>query len=131
MTKVKSRKVRIMKTIKQLLIVIGLVSALSICAQTMIEQPQLQMQSTSIMMGSGSHLPQAAIEGVTTTYTPGASNVPSGPHRALDNDDREDAEGTGSNADPFPDPIGDAILPLLLLAVGYVAIVTRKKRTAN
>ena len=114
-----------MKTIKQLLIVIGLVSALTICAQTMIEQPQLQMQSTSIMAGSGSHLPQAAIEGVTTTYTP------SGPHRALDNDDIEDAGGTGSNADPYPDPIGDAILPLALLAAAYMLFLARKKHAAN
>jgi hypothetical protein len=114
-----------MKTIKQLLIVIGLVSALTICAQTMVEQPQLQMQSTSIMAGSGSHLPQAAIEGVTTTYTPG------GPHRALDNDDIEDAGGTGSNADPYPDPIGDAILPLALLAAAYMLFLARKKHAAN
>lgn len=77
------------------------------------------------MMGSGSHLPQAAIEGVTTTYTP------SGPHRVLEEDDREDAEGTGSNADPFPDPIGDAILPLALLAAAYLVFVARKKRAAN
>lgn len=120
-----------MKTMKQLLIVVGLVSALTICAQTMVEQPQLQMQSTSVMMGSGSHLPQAAIEGVTTTYTPSASNAPSGPHRALDKDDIEDAGGTGSNADPYPDPIGDAILPLALLAAAYLLFLARKKRTAN
>ena len=116
-----------MKTIKQLLIVIGLVSALTICAHTMVEQPQLQMQSTSIMMGSGSHLPQAAIAGVTTTYTPGASNVPSGPHRAKEEGDTPPSDPNG----PMEDPIGDAVLPLLLLVVGYVAIVTRKKRTAN
>ena len=118
-----------MKTIKQLLIVIGLVSALSICAQTMVEQPQLQMQSTSIMMGSGSHLPQAAIEGVTTTYTPGASNIPSGPHRAPA-EGEEDTPPKDPNG-PMEDPIGDAILPLALLAAAYVLFLARKKHAAN
>ena len=117
-----------MKTMKQLLIVIGLVSALTICAQTMVEQPQLQMQSTSIMMGSGSHLPQAAIEGVTTTYTPGASNVPSGPHRAAADDDTPPQENPPG---PNEDPIGDAILPLALLAAAYVLFLARKKHAAN
>lgn len=118
-----------MKTMKQLLIVIGLVSALTICAQTMVEQPQLQMQSTSIMMGSGSHLPQAAIEGVTTTYTPSASNIPSGPRRAAakEDDDTPPSDPPGPNEDP----IGDAILPLALLAAAYVLFLARKKRAAN
>ena len=116
-----------MKTMKQLLIVIGLVSALTICAQTMVEQPQLQMQSTSIMMGSGSHLPQAAIEGVTTTYTPGASNIPSGPHRGKADGDDTPSDPPGPNEDP----IGDAILPLALLAAAYVLFLARKKRAAN
>lgn len=118
-----------MKTMKQLLIVIGLVSALTICAQTMVEQPQLQMQSTSIMAGSGSHLPQAAIEGVTTTYTPGASNVPSGPRRAA----AEEEGDTPPQDPPGPneDPIGDAILPLALLAAAYVLFLARKKSAAN
>lgn len=117
-----------MKTMKQLLIVIGLVSALTICAQTMVEQPQLQMQSTSIMMGSGSHLPQAAIEGVTTTYTPSASNIPSGPHRGkAEDDDTPPQDPPGPNEDP----IGDAILPLALLAAAYLLFLARKKRAAN
>lgn len=116
-----------MKTMKQLLIVIGLVSALTICAQTMVEQPQLQMQSTSIMAGSGSHLPQAAIEGVTTTYTPGASNIPSGPHRGKADDDTPPSDPNG----PMEDPIGDAILPLALLAAAYVLFLARKKHAAN
>lgn len=117
-----------MKTMKQLLIVIGLVSALTICAQTMVEQPQLQMQSTSIMMGSGSHLPQAAIEGVTTTYTPGASNVPSGPHRGKADDDTPPQENPPG---PNEDPIGDAILPLALLAAAYMLFLARKKHAAK
>ena len=116
-----------MKTIKQLLIVIGLVSALTICAQTMVEQPQLQMQSTSIMMGSGSHLPQAAIEGVTTTYTPSASNAPSGPHRAKEEGDTPPQNPPGPNENP----VGDAILPLALLAAAYVLFLARKKHAAN
>lgn len=116
-----------MKTIKQLLIVIGLVSVLTVSAQTFVEQPCAQMQSTSIMMGSGSHLPQAAIAGVTTTYTPGASNVPSGPHRAKEEGDTPPSDPNG----PMEDPIGDAILPLALLAAAYVLFLARKKHAAN
>lgn len=120
-----------MKTIKQLLIVIGLVSALTICAQTMAQQPQMQMQSTSIMMGSGSHLPQAAIEGVTTTYTPSASNISSGPHRAAAKEDDEEDTPPQDPPGPNEDPIGDAILPLALLAAAYVLFLARKKHAAN
>ena len=52
-----------MKAMKQLLIVIGLMSILSLSAQTLTEYPVAQMHSTSAMVGSGSALPSAASTG--------------------------------------------------------------------
>lgn len=114
-----------MKTMKQLLIVIGLVSALTICAQTMVEQPQLQMQSTSIMMGSGSHLPQAAIEGVTTTDLL-SNSTNSGPRR-IGGGNSGGGEGPENPDDVWATPLGD--MPwvwIALLAAGYAIYMRRK-----
>lgn len=114
-----------MKTMKQLLIVIGLVSALTICAQTMVEQPQLQMQSTSIMMGSGSHLPQAAIEGVTTTDLL-SNSTNSGPRR-IGGGNSGGGDGPENPDDVWATPLGD--MPwvwIALLAAGYAIYMRRK-----
>ena len=114
-----------MKTMKQLLIVIGLVSALTICAQTMVEQPQLQMQSTSIMMGSGSHLPQAAIEGVTTTDLL-SNSTNSGPRR-IGGGNSGGGDGPENPDDVWATPLGD--MPrvwIALLAAGYAIYLRRK-----
>ena len=112
------------KTLRYLLSMIAVVSVLSLSAQTFAQQPEAQMQSTSVMQGSGSNLPNAAVQGVSTTYDnsmPDKRNV-SGPRRS---------GRPGDNADPVPDPIGDAVLPLLLLALSYMVMrVARKRRGA-
>ena len=72
-------------------------------------------QSTSAMFLSGSSLPLAAATGTKTTYD-NSIIIPTGPKRARPED----------NNDPYLNPIGDAILPLLLFAMGYVVIVARK-----
>lgn len=111
----------IMKAMKSLLIVLGLASVLSISAQTFAEQPTVQMHSTSAMMSSGSELPQAAVTGVSTTYTSngvGSTYTPTGPQR--DNGNRP-----GDNAEPYP--LGDTPwLLMLLLALGYALRVGKK-----
>lgn len=104
-----------MKAMKQLLIVIGLVSLLTFLAQDIYAMPEAKMHSTSAMLGSGSSLPQAAVTGTSTTYDDPSPTI-TGPKRARPED----------NKDPYDDPIGDAVLPLLLLAVGY-ALYTRRK----
>jgi len=111
-----------MKTMKQLLIVIGLVSLLNLLAQDIYAMPEAHMYSTSTMVGSGTSLPQAAVTGTSTTYD--QSHTPSGPRRIIDEEDEKDKENDGWK-DPGL-PIGDALLPLLLLAAGY-AIYTRRK----
>lgn len=99
---------------------IVLVCALAISATLMAndnsssQMPILPFESTSSMPMSGTQLPNAAEDGVSIVDQP-----TKGPHRV-----------PALPTEPFLDPIGDAILPLLLLAVGYVAIVTRKKRAA-
>ena len=115
-----------MKALRYLLIVMGLMSVLSISAQALAQQPQAQMHTTSIMAGSGSTLPSAAAQGTyvtgTTigTYTP--ANATNGPARAkMVGEDEGWEEG-----DPDPDnpgnpfPLGDAALPLFLLACVYM-----------
>lgn len=111
----------IMKAMKSLLIVLGLASVLSISAQTFAEQPTVQMHSTSAMMSSGSELPQAAVTGVSTTYTSngvGSTYTPTGPQR-------DGGNRPGDNAEPYP--LGDTPwLLMLLLAVGYALRVGKK-----
>ena len=124
-----------MKALRYLLIVAmvsmaSVLSAANAAAQNLATRPEMQMQSTSVMQGSGSSLPQAAVDGPYTTgttigtYSPaGTSN---GPHRAKrgldDGDDDIDPQGQ-----PFP--IGDALIPLALLAVAYALTrVYRRKR---
>lgn len=115
---------KIMKAMKFLLIVLGLASVLSISAHTFAEQPVVQMHSTSAMMGSGSELPQAAVTGVSTTYTSdgvGASYIPTGPQRSGEN-------RPGDNEEPFDDPVGDTPWALmLLLAGGYALRISLRK----
>lgn len=81
-----------------------------------------QFKSTSTIASSGSDLPCAATEGVSTTEDPCNTNSSnSGPRKVA---------GWGDNnaGDPGAVPLGDAVLPLLLLAAGYVVLVARKRR---
>ena len=94
---------------------------LSGSAQTFIEQPQACFQSTSTMMSSGS------------TYTPevypiGANSpsaAPSGPRRVsgLGTDD----SGYQGGNNPQFSPIGDAVIPLLIMALTYMLVAYRRK----
>ena len=111
-------------TLRYLLIMIGLVSVLSVSAQTLAQQPEARMQSTSIMAPCGSALPQAAVTGAVTTYsTNSAAKVP-GRRRALDGDDQTPEKPDG----PMQDPIGDALWPLMLLACVYVLFRVRMRK---
>ena len=119
------KEMEIMKAMKLLLIVFGLVSVLSLSAQTFAEQPSMQMHSTSTMMGSGSELPQAAVTGTYTTYTDGVGvgYISNGPRRGASNDDTPPADPDG----PMQEPLGDTPwLLMLLLALGYALRVGKK-----
>jgi hypothetical protein len=112
-------KVAIMKTMKYIVLVCALIFSTALMANdnSSSQMPTLPFESTSTMSLSGTQLPNASEEGVDIVSAP-----VTGPHRV----------GPGNPpADPFDEPVGDAILPLLLLAVGYVAIVTRKKHAVK
>ena len=106
-----------MKTMKQLLIVIGLVAMSTLSAQHLAQYPQISMQSTSTMVGSGSSIHLAATDMQIEREDVNSSNDYgfTGPKKARPED----------NKDPGL-PIGDAVLPLLLLAVGYAIYLRRK-----
>jgi hypothetical protein len=55
----------------------------------------------------------------------GGSRKIRGPQRAIDEDDKEEKEPETN--DPYV-PLGDAVLPLLLLAAGYCLFIVRKRR---
>ena len=121
------------KTLRYLLIAMSLVGVLSVSAQTpkygkpytpsngtfynpQAQMPEIQMRSTgSAIMYTGSALPFAASEGVTTTNDP-AKN---GPRRVEVNPGGEPGPDEGENSEPWEDPIGDALWPLLALAAAF------------
>ena len=124
------KEMEIMKAIKLVLIVFGLVSVLSLSAQTFAEQPSMQMHSTSTMMGSGSELPQAALTGTYTTYSTGlgSSYMPTGPRRAAAEGDDGDTPPADPDG-PMQEPLGDTPwFFMLLLVAGYALRVARKHK---
>ena len=126
------KEVENMKALRYLLMVVAMVSVLSVKAQSTAQLPEVQMQSTSVMVGSGSALPQAATTGtVLTGETPGTYSA-AGHHghirRGIDGDD-ENEKPSGWD-DPYKDPIGDAVWPLMALASVYAVLrVYRRKRS--
>lgn len=124
-----------MKALRYLLIAVTILSMISVRAQENTTEwgrlPEAQMQSTSVMQGSGSTLPSAAMTGVSTTYSP--AHAPGGPRKGSWNPGGEPGPDEGENSEPWQDPIGDAALPLALLALGYAAfaVVRRKRHLTN
>lgn len=108
-----------MKTMKQLLIVIALVAVSTLSAQHLAKYPQISMQSTSTMVGSGSSIHLAATDMQIEREDVNSSNDYgfTGPKKARPED----------NKDPGL-PIGDALLPLLLLATAHAIYLRRKNR---
>ena len=112
-------------TLRYLLIVVAMVGFLSVNAQeanqSWGQKPEIQMKSTSVMVGSGSTLPQAAVTGVSTTYDEGNGSNPkkTGPRKGSFNPGGEPGPDEGENSEPWEDPIGDAMIPLVVLAAVY------------
>ena len=121
-----------MKAMKYILMVISMVGVLSVNAQQQTEQPNVQFQSTSTLQGSGSVLSsQPMLNADGTAYSPAAAPGKNIRRATKDEGDDEITIVTpgqgGSQA-----PLGDAVLPLLLMAMAYavysVARVYRRKR---
>lgn len=105
-----------MKTMKYIVLVCALIFSTALMANdnSYSQMPTLPFESTSTMPLSGTQLPNAAEGGVSIVDQP-----TKGPHRV-----------PALPPDPFLDPVGDAILPLALLAAAYVLFLARKKRLA-
>ena len=107
----------------------------SIQAQAHATMPVLGMESVnSTMMYSGSSLPLAAATGVTTADSP--SNGGGGPRRAkMDDPDPFGGETIGGTTNPTEPgtPLGDAVLPMMLMAILFAAFVyyRRKKKVKS
>ena len=136
------------KTLRYLLMAIAVLGVLSVSAQThqygathyssheqtvytgVHVNPQMPAATMdyrhSDYMMSGSTLPQAAIDGPTTTYDEGNNSSHKGHiRRGLDDDD-DDIPIPDDNVDPDGTPIGDAGWPLMLLACAYLIIRARR-----
>ncbi|MBR0195320.1 MAG: hypothetical protein IJQ32_03660 [Paludibacteraceae bacterium] len=102
----------------------------SIQAQAHATMPVLGMGSvSSATMYSGSSLPLAAATGVTTSDDYRPAQVPSGPRRVGENEGLED-EGDDTELPTEPAPLGDALLPMMLMAILFAAFITlRRKRS--
>lgn len=112
------------KTLKYLLMVVATVSVLGVYAQSLAKQPEPQMHSTSVMVGSGSVLPQAATTGtVVTGSTPGTYSPADGHHGHIRKIGGNTEGGPNDREDPYKDPIGDVFWPLMLLAGLYLIIL--------
>ncbi len=122
-------------TLRYLLIAVilstaSLLSVANATAQSLAQLPDNEMRSTSVLPASGSTLPQAAVEGPTTTYDEGTGSHKGGIRRAGGG---QTGGGPDDREDPYGDPIGDAGWTLMLLACAYLIIrVVRAKgdRTA-
>ena len=131
-----------MKTLRYLLIVMMLsaASVLFAAAQSLAQQPKAEMHSTSGMVYSGSTLPSAAASGTVTTGSKlgtyeTASSTSEGPsgRRKVGGGGGGGGSSEGGpedREDPYADPLGDAALPLMLLALAYIGARTflRRKR---
>lgn len=103
------------------------VGVLIVCLLPLVAFAQQDWQSTSVMQGSGStYSPQVTEVGATsvaseatTTESYSPAKAPSGPRKTLIN---------GPESGKGPSPIGDAVLPLMLMALAFGAYVAIRKR---
>lgn len=107
-----------MKRIQIILLFLGIALTVHINAQQMAEQPHHSFHSTSVMPQSGSQLPMSAQTGVQMSWSSPSANSLNRPIRRSDDGFEPDPDPQNP-ADPFPDPIGDATIPLALLALAF------------
>jgi hypothetical protein len=81
------------------------------------------MQVNTIATSSSKYSQSGFIEPGSDSQS-GPRRISNGPQRAVDEDDKEE-EKEPETKDPYT-PLGDAVLPLLLLAAGYAIYLRRK-----
>ena len=119
-----------MNDMKKLMILVVMVAAFALptMAQNFeAQQPNATFQSTSTMMGSGSsYMSNPTINEYGTASSPSYSpaQASGGPRRVIGTNP-DGGEGSEDS------PLGDAVLPLLLMALAFVGVITlRRKRKA-
>lgn len=119
-------------TLRYLLMVVAMVSVLGVYAQSLAKQPETKMHSTSTMVGTGTTLPFAAADGTFITGSAPGTYAPAGRpgiRKGDWNPTDEPGPDEGENSEPWEDPIGDAVWPLLALAAAYALLrVYRRER---
>lgn len=109
-------------------IVLIIMAVALIALPTMAQEDQ--WQSTSSMQGSGStYSSQVTAVGATdvnsmATTTQSYSSSSQGPSRAKKFD-------TGGDAGQGPSPLGDAVLPMLLMSLAFAGVIYSRKRHAR
>ena len=117
-----------MKRIMMIIMAVALV-ALPTIAQSFgeQEQPKAQFQSTSVMQTSGSvYASQPAINEDGTAYNPSATPASSGPRKA----GSLPPKPTNQEGDTGNTPVGDAVLPLMLMALAFCGVIYLRRRKA-
>ena len=116
-----------MKKIMMILVMVAAV-VLPTMAQNNQEQLNVQFQSTSTLQGSGSQYSAspALNEDGTAAYNPAQAAAPKGSIKTGSLPDKPGKDGQGNT------PLGDAVLPLLLLAAAFCGVIAlRRKRALN
>ena len=91
---------------------------------TMAQNTQ-EFQSTSTMLGSGSSLSsQVTTPGATSVESTASTTSNNSPAKAPGGPRKIGPTHGGDN----PNPIGDAVLPLLLIALMYIGVTYLRKR---
>lgn len=102
--------------------IIMIIMAVALYALPAVAQ-NMEFRSTSTMQGSGNYVAPVTAVGATSaasTYSP--AQAPSGPRKTLINGPES---GQGSS------PVGDAVLPLALMALTFAGVVYFRKRKAR
>ena len=126
------KDLEIMRTLRYLLIatLLSVASLVFATAQSLAQHPEVQMHSTSIIQGSGSSLPQAAIDGVRTTQDEYAGPRNGHIRKVEINPGGGDPDEPGDNSEPWEDPLGDVMCPLMMAIAVYalLRVYMRRKR---
>jgi hypothetical protein len=95
---------------------------------TCTQMPTLSMSTMNAsMMKSGSALPMAAVSG-TTTADDNAPARSSRPRRVGEDEGFEGGDDPDVPENPFP--LGDAVLPLMLMAMLFAGVIAVRKKRA-
>ena len=128
-----------MKTWRYVLSLLGMVSILSVQAQGFAQMPTTPFRSTSTMVNSGSAYSATPMLNRDGTAAYSCSSPVGGPLRAKKDGNPFDNGSGGTvnigevvNPNEPGTPLGDALIPLALMALAFDAVVAvRRRRSAE